>query len=726
VPHSNGALGGSLSGRPADHPFRDPLTFRHPCLVSLLILTEANALGAAPLPERVRVLRDRFGVPHITAATEEAAAYGHGYAAAEDHLPLLARLFLRAQGKQAEFFGEPFVKQDVLVRQLRIHETAERRFTELPPVVRGILNGYADGYNQRLSEAASPPPGAARVTGIDVLAHCRAVLLLDLALDLRPWNANPAGAAPGSNMWAIGKERSRNGHGLLLVNPHLPWGGSMTFHEFHIHVPGRINVAGGALIGSPFVTMGFNENLGWAHTINHPDLDDVYLLKVDPENPAHYLFDGRSVPFTQYVAEVQVKTGAGIERRPQTFLQSHVGPVIRIEAGVAYAYRSASLDLVEFVTEWHEMARARSLAEFRKALEMEGLPLLNIGYADREGNVFYLYNGRIPRRPDGFDWANPVSGEDRRTNWLGIHPLADLPQLLNPRGGYIQNGNDAPWYTNRRQVIDASRFPKYFSADGLNLRSQEGVRRLEERESFTIEDVVRARNDHSLLLARRLRQPLADALADCRPADDFAGLKTVIGNWDGRTDSESRGGVLFERWWELYSKRARPAYREPWSAAHAFDSPNGLGDGAAACSALSEAAAEVTKEFGRIDPAWGEVHRFRRGTADLPIAGAAGRLGSFPVTDYARDRDGKLRAIGGDSYVLAVEFAGAPHALSVLAYSQSSDSASRHFNDEGAMFASGELKPLWFTESDIRANLEREYTLTIPAHREEMPNVRRR
>jgi acyl-homoserine-lactone acylase len=351
---------------------------------------------------------------------------------------------------------------------------------------------------------------------------------------------------------------------------------------------------------------------------------------------------------------------------------------------------------------------------------------LNVGYTDRAGNVFYLYNGRIPRRPEGFDWAGPVSGEDRRTDWLGIHQAGDLPQLLNPPGGYIQNGNDAPWYTNRRQLIDANRFPKYFSADGLNLRSQEGVRRLEQRESFTLDEMIAARNDHSLLLARRLRAQLADALADCQPAANAAGARAVIGNWDGGTDVDSRGGVLFERWWELYSTRALPAYREPWSAAHAFESPAGLGDKLSACSAMGEAAAEVTKEFGRIDPAWGEVHRFRRGTLDLPLAGAAGRLGSFPVTDYARDRDGKLRAIGGDSYILAVEFAGAPRARSVLAYSQSSDTGSRHFNDQGAMFASGELKPLWFTESDIRANLEREYSLAVPVHGEETRNVRRR
>jgi acyl-homoserine-lactone acylase len=703
-----------------------PLTLRFLCRsVTIDALLCLGTLSGAQ-PDRVRILRDRYGVPHIEATSEEAAAYGNGYAAAEDHLPTLVPLFRRAQGRQAEFFGETFAEKDFMVKRLRIHETAERRFSELPRAVQGILNGYAEGYNRRLAEIAKPPEGGAPITGVDLLAHCRAVLLLDFALDLRLWDAASGGSTPGSNMWAIGKERSANGHGLLLANPHLPWGGSWTFHEVHIHVPGVINIAGGALIGSPFVTIGFNENLGWAHTVNRPRLEDIYKLRVDPANATHYVYDGQSVPFTQHNVEVRVKTAAGIETRSRTFLQSQFGPVLRVDSGVAYAYRSPSLDLVEFLTEWRDMARAHSLAEFRKALEIEGLPMLNIGYADRAGNVFYLYNGRIPRRPDGFDWSNPVSGEDRRTEWLGIHPISELPQLLNPPGGYIQNGNDAPWYTTPHQLIDASKFPKYFSTDSLNLRSQEGVRRLEERKSFTLDEMLLARNDHSLLLARRLRAQLAETAADCQPAEGFAEAKPLIGNWDGRTDVKSRGGVLFERWWALYSRRARPAYLKPWSPAQAFDTPAGLGDGVAACTALRDAAAEVKKEYGRIDPEWGEVHRFRRGELDLPMAGAAGRLGSFPVTDYAPDRDGKLRATGGDGYVLGVEFGNSPRAQSVLAYSESSDTTSPHFNDQGAMFAAAGWKRLWFTDSDIRAHLEREYTLTIPTRKEETRNVRGR
>src|SRR5215208_4083941 len=138
--------------------------------------------------------------------------------------------------------------------------------------MQGILDGYAAGYNLYLSkqrEQKSAPEWASPISGVDVLAHCRAVLLFDFSLDLRPWRLS-ADREPGfgSNMWAIGRGRSQSGRGILLANPHLRWGGSDIFHEVHLTVPGKINVSGATLIGFPVVTIGFNDHLGWSHTVN--------------------------------------------------------------------------------------------------------------------------------------------------------------------------------------------------------------------------------------------------------------------------------------------------------------------------------------------------------------------------------------------------------------------------------------------------------------------------
>jgi len=385
----------------------------------LLLCTLVSApIDARPveLARSAVIRRDTFGVPHILADSEQAAAFAQGYATAEDHFEELTRLFLRARGEQASVFGESFLKEDLLVRQLGMREKARDHFDDLPPHMQAILEGYARGYDQYLLEhRTSAPPWAKPITGVDLLAHCRAVLLMDFSLDLRPWLESGSGA--GSNMWVIGRERSASGHGILLANPHLPWSGSRIFHELQLTVPGKINISGATLLGFPVITIGFNENLGWTHTVNQHRSEDVYELKLDPADPTRYFYDGMRLPIQSKTVSIVVKRGEREETVTRTILSCHFGPVIRVAGTRAYAYKSANLDLVNFLTEYNLMAKAESLAQFRAALNMQQLPMFNIGYADRAGNIFYLANSRIPIRPAGVRGDTPVAGDTRSTEW---------------------------------------------------------------------------------------------------------------------------------------------------------------------------------------------------------------------------------------------------------------------------------------------------------------------
>jgi len=305
----------------------------------LILFLLPCALAAADLSSQVTIRRDTYGVPHILGETEEAVAFGQGYATAEDHIRELARLYLKARSEEAAWFGEKFADADLAAKELRMYEIAESGFAHLAPWMQMILNGYADGYNRYVQKhRAELAEWVKPITGVDVLAHARRVVIMEFSMNLRQMNnigAKTASSLPlddgvrGSNMWAIGKGRSTSGKGILLGNPHLAWSGSQLFHEIHLTVPGKMNISGTTLIGIPGVAIGFNENLGWSHTVNQHDSDDVYELTLDPSDQHHYIYEGHSLPMQKREISIQVKTASGTAIRKKDVYWSHYGPVLK-------------------------------------------------------------------------------------------------------------------------------------------------------------------------------------------------------------------------------------------------------------------------------------------------------------------------------------------------------------------------------------------------------------
>jgi acyl-homoserine-lactone acylase len=648
------------------------------------------------------IRRDEFGVPHIQADSEEAAALAHGYAVAEDHGEQLARAFLRARGAQASVFGPEFVEQDVRVHTLRIPEIAAERFRELPPFMQAIVNAYAAGYNRYLAKhRAAMPAWATPVTGVDVLAHCRTLLLLDFALDLRPWNGVETRSG-ASTMWATAPSLSQSGHAMLMANPHLPWNGPNLFHEVHITVPGVIDISGATFIGTPVVTIGFNAALGWSHTVNRFDSDDVYRLTLDASRTS-YQYDGRWLPLQTQSFDLEVKTDSGILKHRQTAQWSHYGPIIKVEGGKALAFKSPNLHAVNFLTQYNAMAKAASLQAFIAAVNMQQLPTFNIAYADKSGSIWYLFNGRIPIRPAGYDFGKIVPGDTYRSEWFTVRPLSELPQLLNPTSGYIQNSNDAPWYANLEQTIDRKPFAGYLPDDGVTWRGEESLKILSTQKALTLERLIDHKFDSTLVIADRIKAELIAALgADARWRE---GVR-VLQAWDNTLEPASRGSVLFGWWWHDYSGAVQRPFKTRWSATDPHATPAGLADVRAAVAAFGRTVKAMTNTFGALDVAWGDVHRVKRGTLDLPVGGGESTLRN--VT-YTRTPDGKGLASGGDTYVLAVEFAETPRAYTVITYSQASDPRSPYFNNQLALYANKQLKRAWFSAQDVDAHTIRRY-----------------
>jgi acyl-homoserine-lactone acylase len=677
-------------------------------------------------------------VPHILANTEEAAAFGHGYAVAEDHCLVLARLLLQARSEEAAWFGDKFLDSDLLTRKLHIYEGAAAGYAKLPPWVQRIIDGYAAGYNHYLAQHRGElPPWARPAAGIDFLAHGRRVVLMEFSMDLRqlgrignkksarlPAWADDAALARGSNMWAIGKERSASGNALLLGNPHLDWAGSQLWCEAHITVPGQINMYGATLVGSPVITVGFNENLGWSHTVNLHDSDDVYELTLDPKNLHQYLYDGRPVPMRKEEITVQVKTDAGLRPHKEELYWSHYGPVLKSNGDKAYAFKSANMDEYGMIEQWNRMAKAKNLEQFRRIQDMQTLPMFNICYADRDGSCFYLFNGRFPDRPAGFNWDGVVPGNTSATEWNHVLPQSRLPALLNPKGGYVQNCNSAPWYTNLNQIIGRRQFPEDLTPNFNSMRTQLSLEMIEKDPKISLEKVLHYKYNTKMLLADRVKDDLLKAIRGGNGGDgaDLNEAAEVLEQWDNTTSRVSTGSVLFTTFWKKYGKMADRPYREDWDENRPATTPVGIGEPQTARKALAAAVQELKKQYGTLSVPWGDIHRLRRGSLDVPIGGYIGEyrddfkgarfgdFGSFRIVRYDKDeKDGKYVARGGDSFVFAVEFTSPPTGYSIVAYSQTDDPRSPHHTDQSALFAQEKWKRVWFTEEDIAKNLERSY-----------------
>ena len=683
-----------------------------------------SPLSPSVLITQVEVRRTAHGVPHIKADNLAAAGYAEAYVQSEDYGPRVALSLLRARGEMARWFGRDSLNEDFVNHAA--YTRAVQAYPLLDQPTRDVYDGFAVGVNRyiELHPGEFPPGFAPRFTGYDVLAKdvdlpplnqankflARSDSATRRALPSQP-QSNPD---DGSNAWAFAPSRTKSKRAILLRNPHLAWNAG--YYEAHVVVPGVLDFYGDLRIGGPFgVIGGFNKDLGWATTNNDPLLWQIYALDADPAAPDHYLLDGASLPLEHQMVTVEFKDGAGLSTETRSTWRTSLGPVIERANGKIYVFRSADDGEFRAGEQFLRMMSAHSLAEWKDAMRMRARINSSFTYADRAGNIFYLWNAAIPALPHasgGDTTAVPV----HRTSdvWTTYVSLDSLPQVLNPKGGYVHNENDAPYYTNMRQPLDPAKYPPYFPAPRLGLRSQLAIDLIDNDRKMSLDDVIALKHSYRMLLADRVRNDLVSAVRATNPAGDAAKAIDVIAQWDKTVSPESRGGTLFETWWRRYLGRGGPtaadsAFAQPWSPAAPTTTPHGLRAPARAVEAFSWAVDEMKRRYGAVDVPWGDVHRVRRGTVDVPVGGCSSDLGCFRVLTYRDDPDGKREATGSDGWILAVEFGEEPRAFSVLAYGESPKPDSPFFGDQAAMFARGELKPVAWTERDIEAQTIRRY-----------------
>jgi len=691
-------------------------------LLALQPQADPNDLSA-----RVEIIRTAYGVPHIRAQDLEAFGYGLAWVQLEDYGPRVAHGILRTRGTVARVFGRDSIEIDFFARPDR--QAAEALYPRLDQATRDVYEGFAAGVNRfvTLHRDQFAPDFPADFSGYDVAAQDVAGPNFALAARFvrrlmgppprpgapgNPGEAEEPNPNEGSNAWALAPSRTRSKRAILLRNPHLAWDAG--YYEAHATVPGLLDFYGDFRIGGPFIVIGgFNRDLGFATTNNNSVQDAIYALEVAPGLSDHVLLDGRPVALVPERVTVEYRNGSGYSSESRERWRSPLGPVIARTGGKVYVLRTATDGEYRAGEQFLRMMRARSLEEWKAAMRVNARATSNFTYADRAGNIFYVWNATLPDYPHphpGDSVATPVSRSDQV--WTRLVPWDSLPQLLNPKGGFIHQENDPPHFTSLLQPMDSARLPATVPGPTLSLRSQLALDLLTKAGNrLSLEDVIRLKHSYRMLLADRVKP---DLLAAIKASGDtsLAEAERILAAWDNTAAHESRGGVLFETWWRRYRPQGTSnerTYAVVWSKDAPAATPRGLADTARALEALRTVIPQVRQRYGRLDVPWGEVNRVRVGGKDVPVGGCGGDLGCFRVLQFQNQPDGKRAVSGGDGWVLAVEFGSTPKAYSVLGYGNSNLPGSPYNGDQGELFAKGELKRVAFTAADIEAQAVKRY-----------------
>ncbi|MFC1662378.1 penicillin acylase family protein [Gemmatimonadota bacterium] len=353
----------------------------------------------------------------------------------------------------------------------------------------------------------------------------------------------------------------------------------------------------------------------------------------------------------------------------------------------------------------------RDLDEWMEAMRIRAKFTSNFTYADADGNILLVWNAAIPLLPHEPSADSAVFAAGTDDIWTSLIPWDDLPRILNPEGGYVQNANDPPYFTNLHEILDREDYPANFPEPRLRFRSQNSLELVHSDRTLSLDDVVELKHSMKMILADRVKADLVSAVRETRPSGAVAEAIERVANWDNTVGVESRGSVVFELWASRYFAATDTAsqFREGWSLENPTGAPEGLGDPDGAADAFRWAVEEATERFGTWDVPWGEVHRIRAGDLDIPVGGCASALGCFRVLGYRDGEDGKYEVSRGDGWVLAVEFSDPPRAYSVLAYGNSNRDDSPYFYDQARLFAENRMKRVAYTEEDIQADLEARY-----------------
>ena len=693
---------------------------------SVMILMGALQQQATAQGGQVVLYRDTWGVPHIYADELSQAAFAMGYAQAEDRIDDIFVNIRTATGTMAEAFGSAYVQQDYIMKLAKNAERCADYWQTAPTHIRQLGDRFVGGVEQYLKEHPERKPAfATELHGWQCMAVARAMNLTFPLEDVMGDLARKAQAPSiGSNAFAIGPSRSAEGCAILMADPHLEWKGMAVFYEARVHA-GEHGQCGYWLVGSPLPITGHTTHVAWANTLGSPDTSDVYMVKLNPDNPLQYQYNGEWRNFEISAIHIDVKGQPSIEKPA---LYSVHGPVIEApdpSTGIAYCAASPYFEATGVLEEVYRLSTSRSCDEFYQGLAMNQLTGFNSVFADRGGNIQYVRAGCTPIRPKGdYNWSVPVPGGSNATRWQGIHDIADLVQIKNPPQGYFQNCNTAPSVMMKDSPMTRDKYLPYIynlSWEAMTPRGERLRQLLDPDDSVTKEEAMAYTVDVYDILAKPWKKALRSALesAGASRESDAEFMKDVnaILEWDGLFTRESVVAPIVRYWREKCDK--------PIPVTDiANGKPLGKDDQIKLLDLLAEALAEMKTKYGDQEVAWGDINRIGRSGKYFPCPGA--ELGGWSqktmtetVFDVAvreePEGSGKYVAFAGSSAILLTFLhADGIESYSICNWGQSAEPDSPHYVDQAErLYAERKFKPTWFKKEDLMAHVESERSFVV-------------
>lgn len=704
-------------------------------LVLILIWIPRFGPAAAPESETITIYRDTYGVPHIYADNTEAGLYAVGYAQAEDRLEELLKNYLRATGEMAKAFGFEFFNQDVQSRLWAHYEIARKHYPRIVPSVRRHIEAYVEGINAYLSAHPDEVPawwGARRVDPYMSVAHAREFMWgwpLGQALsDLRAGGVNTGLTtdARSSNQWAVAPSRSALKAPILLIDPHLSWWGATRFWEFRIHA-GELNGSGFNIPGSPYIGLGHNDHVAWAMTTGGPDTADIYFLTLNPFNPLQYWYDNGWRPLQ--VRKIQISVKGESKPREVTSLDSHNGPVVAKRGNLAYVAKLAYADEVQFAEAFYHFNFAKNIAEFKKGLELLQLMPQNVMAADTGGTIFYQRTGRVPVRPAGYDFSRPVDGSTSKTEWLGLHPAADLISMENPKQGYMQNCNIPPdvMMIGSPLAPDLKRFYLFNQKPGVTqARGARAVQLLSQDEALTAERAIQYALDVQCIGYDRWLEALKKADAKFgkpykKENTDYSVALADLLQWDGQATQDSTAALKFYYWQRgIESSLGSKGHADLRDKINDYRAILGRGPAAPVLlterearslpAALDEGIRTLRRRHKHLDARYGDVFRVGRDDKSWPVDGGSlstEAMATLRAIGFGPERDDHTRwGRSGQASTQVVALTRPIQSWTQPPIGQSDRPSSPFYRDQGEkLFSRRRMKSTWYDKAELSAHI---------------------
>jgi len=683
-------------------------------LIGFIYLCALPCARAQINPDDITIIRDKWGVPHIFAPKDEQVAYGLGWATAEDNFHDMQENILPVRGRTAEYKGKKGAIMDVFAHLMNVNGLVESSYdTSFSDKFKTVLDGYCQGVNayaiahpnevllKKVFPISPKDVVKAYTFSLAFMTHVH----FDLGKIFRGHiKRHEMNVGVGSNGMALSSTKTKDGNTYLAINSHQPMEGPFAWYEAHLCSEEGWNILGANFPGGVSMLVGANENLGWGHTLNYPDMDDVYKLTMHKKDKLKYKFDGKWEELEVRKLKLKVKM-FGFLKIPinRTFYWSKYGTTIKAKTGMYSVRFPANMD-IRSAEQWYRMNKASSLDEFTAALDMQALPGINVVYADKEDNIYYLCNGLFPYRNPAYDWKQVLPGDTSATLWEAkFHPRKDLPQVLNPPSGYLVNTNNTPFNCTAPE-------------DNLNPEDYD------ETMGFLTDDNNRSLRYHALIAAydkltweefKSLKYDISFAKPvhnnfmlgiekilslDPEKYHDIAEEINMLNSWDREANIKSEAASIVILCIEFMVNELVEAGKLPGVTTLTEEE---------VVAAVRFAQKHLLKYFKTVHVPLGDIQRHIRGDVSLPVGGAPDILAALHTEFY---KNGIMKARAGDSYIEFVRYSKDGMEIETInCYGASNKPDSPHYTDQMEMFVNKQTKTMTLDKETIFREAVRKY-----------------